>query len=611
MTAESERTSASSDDIRRRDLALRPRVRVGDALAAVPGLFVVQHAGGGKAYQYFLRGFDADHGSDVAMFVDGVPINMPTHAHGQGWIDPHFLIPELITGISASKGPYVARYGDFATAGAIDVRLADHAHESSATLQGGSFGSARAVVLFAPDLGDDWKTMLAGEVATANGPFVNPERFRKYNLFGRVTRLFPRSSLALTVMSYAGRWNASGQLPLRAMANDPFGAIDPTDGGHTERHQLSGSYRYREGAHEVNALAYAVRYRFQLFSNFTFFAGDPVNGDQIAQTDARTLGGAHFFYRYTRGAFATTVGLQGRHDEIGNGLFASTARVLRTTTTADRVSHTGLGAYLEEDARLLPFLRAVLGLRADRYDVRVRGKRRDDALLVSPKLAVVLSPARFIDLFLNYGRGFHSNDARGAVTLLAPADSFEAGTRVRGQRVELSAAVFRIDLASEMVWVGDAGTTEPKGPTRRLGAELGVRLKLAEFLFADADATFVRPRFLSGEPIPLAPTRTLTAGLAFKHRSGAFGSVRVRAIAARPAGDGLTAEGFTIVDASAGYRYRAFELALDVQNVLNSRWREVQFANASRLRGEREPQTDIHFTPGWPLTALLRLTAYY
>lgn len=640
-------TAASADEVRHRDLSLRPRVRPGDILSVVPGLFAVQHAGGGKANQYFLRGFDADHGTDIALFVDGVPINLPSHGHGQGWLDIHFLIPELVTSLSSSKGPYLARYGDFATAGAIDIRLSDHLHESSVLVQGGSFGSARTAFMTAPELGDDWSTIVAGEASTSNGPFRNPERFRRLNVFGRATRHLGPGALSLTWMSYSGGWNASGQVPLRAIGKipelpDEFGTMDPTEGGSTQRHQLSASYAYRRGDDDTRAVVYLTRYNFALFSNFTFFARDPENGDQIAQTDGRTVSGAHWFYRHTRSLgglkFASTVGFQARHDAIENTLHETRARKILGTSVDAGVSQTSVGLYAEEDAMLLPWLRVVAGLRVDRFDVSVRDRlERTDrpqasgiegATLASPKLSVVLSPAPFINMFLNYGRGFHSNDARGAVrrldpsspavTLLAVADGYEAGARLRLlDRLDIAAAVFRLDLQSETVWVGDEGTTEARGPTRRIGAELEARVKLAKWIFADADATFTRATFVqnagNANAVALAPTRTFSAGLGFKHPRGTFGSLRVRSIAARPATEdrALTAEGWTVFDASLGHRFGWFEVAADVRNVLNTRWREVQFANESRLRTESEPVRDVHFTPGWPFTALVRATAYW
>lgn len=619
--------TASSGEVRHRELSLRVRRRPGELLSVVPGLFVVQHAGGGKANQYFLRGFDADHGTDVAVFVDGVPVNMPSHGHGQGWIDLEFVIPELVQTVAYSKGPYVAKYGDFATAGAVDLRLTNHLHESSVLAAGGNFGTARTMFMVSPALGDEWSTIVAGEASTTNGPFHNPERFRKVNAFGRATRNLARGALSLTWMSYAGGWNASGQIPLRAVGKlpelpDAFGAIDPTEGGSTQRHQVSLNYGHKNGDDEARALAYAIRYSFVLFSNFTFFANDPVNGDQIAQSDDRSVLGTRWFYRHVRRVAgiesATTIGWEARYDAIDSGLFATREREVLSTTRIASVSQSSVGLYAEEELRPLSFLRIIGGARLDRYDVRA-DTAVTSAMLASPKLSFVLSPARSVDMFLSYGRGFHSNDARLAtvsrdVSLLAVADGYEVGARVRPHdSLQLAATVFRMDLASETVWVSDEGTTEPRGPSRRIGLELGARLKLAKWIFADADATLTRARFASGDAIPLAPTRTLTAGVGFKHPRGTFGGVRVRALGARPAIEdrSLVAEGWTVVDLTIGQRVQWFEVALDVRNVLNRNYREVQFANDSRLRGEPAPVADIHFTPGWPLTALLRASANF
>ncbi|MBI2391982.1 MAG: TonB-dependent receptor [Deltaproteobacteria bacterium] len=627
--------TGSEGEARARELGLRTKTRPADVLSVVPGLLTVQHAGGGKANQYFLRGFDADHGSDVAVFVDGVPINLPSHAHGQGWIDLHFLIPELVTGVAWIKGPNAVRFGDFATAGAVDLRLADHLHESSATLQAGSFGTFRALLLASPWRSDRWTTTVAGEVHGTDGPFRSKERLRRLNLFARATRELGSGALSFTWMSYAGRWNASGQIPARAVGRipelpDDFGAIDPTDGGDTQRHQASVAFRHQKGGDEVRAQLYVIRYQFELFSNFSFFANDPVAGDQIAQTDARTVVGAHASFRRTHAvgsiALTTTVGLQARNDAIESGLFASRARARLATTFDGSIAQTGLGAYAEEAAQLLPWLRISLGARLDRIDVRVRDGQSTSAgaAMLSPKLGVVTSPAPFLDMFLSWGRGFHSNDARTAtlatfdrraVTLLAKADAYEMGTRLRttDRRLELSAALFRVDLESETVWVGDEGTTEARGPTRRIGVELGARARVLDWLWADADVTFTRARFTTGEAVPLAPTRTLSAGLHAKHAIGAFGALRVRAIGARPATEdrSLIAEGWTVVDATLGLRRGPFEAAVDVRNVLGARTREVQFASTSRLRDEPAPVQDLHYTPGWPRTILGRVAVYF
>jgi hypothetical protein len=655
VKAEKGFSAASADEVRQRDLALRPRVRPGDMLEVVPGLFAVQHAGGGKANQYFLRGFDADHGTDVALFVDGVPINLVSHGHGQGYSDLNFVIPELVSTLSSQKGPYSSHYGDFATAGAVDLRYYNHLHQSSVTGQVGNFGIRRALFMVAPELGDDWSTIVAGEAYADNGPFANPEKLRRFNLFGRATRNMGFGGLTLTWMSYSGGWNASGQVPTRALGTpelpDAWGSIDPSEGGSSQRHQASIAYVYRHEEDEARALLYLVKSAFTLYSNFTFFEGDPVNGDGRQFDDDRTMIGANWSYKRTRklgeATFATTVGMQARHDAIENGLFHQTGRKIIGTLVDAGVAETSVGLYAEEDARLLPFLRLVAGVRFDRFDVNVKDHTESQdpksaassgtagSTLVSPKASMVLSPAKFIDLFLNYGRGFHSNDARGAVlrrgpnatvTLLAPATGYEAGTRLKLlDKLDLAAAVFRLDIDSEIVWLGDEGTTEARGPTRRIGLELEGRWKLLPWLFLDADATFTKATFTqnagNGNGVALAPTRTFAGGVGVKHPSGVFGSVRVRSIAARPANDGedralrpLDAEGWTLVDAEVGYRYKDLEFAVDVRNLGNRSWKEVQFANTSRTRAEVQKglpaQQDLHFTPGWPLTALGRVTYY-
>jgi len=650
-------TAASADEIRARDLSLRPRIRPSDILEVVPGLIAVQHAGGGKANEYFLRGFDADHGTDVAFFVDGVPVNMPSHGHGQGFADFHFLIPELVASVSAVKGPYYARFGDFATAGAIDLRLYDHLHESSATFAMGQYGIYRGLFMFAPELGDDWSTIVAGEAYTDQGPFTHKEQLSRFNGFGRVTRHMGPGALSLTFMTYTGAWKASGQVPLRALGTPElpteFDSIDPTEGGSTQRHQLSVAYTYRKDDDEARALLYAIRYRFSLFSNFTLFENDPIRGDQIAQDDERTVLGGHWYFKRKKAlgpiVTTTTLGLQARNDSIENGLHHSFERTILGPVVEAGVSETAVGLYGEEDLRIARWLRVVFGLRVDRFDVAVKDHLESQeppgasssgvsgATLASPKMSAVITALDDWHVYLNFGRGFHSNDARGStkrldpsnphVSLLTKGTGYELGTRVRlFGALDLAAAIFRLDLDSETVWSGDEGTTIVAGPTRRTGVEFEARMRLWKWLFLDADATFARAVFRENggaeNALALAPTRTIAAGVSVKHPNGAFGSLRVRSLGARPANDGadrlvkpLDAEGFTLFDAMAGYRWDHVEVAVDVRNLFGTKWREVQFANTSRLRSEvaagTAGQQDIHFTPGWPFTAMGRVTVYW
>lgn len=653
--------AASRVTFGRRELELRPRLRPGDVVEAVPGLFAVQHAGGGKANQYFLRGFDADHGTDVAFFVDGVPVNLPSHGHGQGFADLHFLIPELVVGLDASKGPYYADLGDFATAGAVNLRLAEKFEESYAQLSAGQYGILRGLVIASPDLGDEWRAVAAAEMDQDDGPFDNPERLRRYNVYLRATHdVGTTGKVSTTLMSYGSTWRGSGQIPVRAVCGegeagepppeaygapclDRFGNVDPSEGGGTQRHMASVAYSTSSPDAELTALAYAIAYRFTLYSNFTFFADDPVHGDEIEQDDDRTvLGGDVRLRRHLRigdARLTSTLGAQVRHDAIDTALFHDELRERLEPRVSAHVDESQIGVYAEEDLRLNRFVRLVAGVRGQRIDVAVDDRLEDlatagtktsglqGASLVLPKGMLVVSPFSALDLFADAGRGFHSNDARGVVrsnapaTLMTPALGYEVGARVvpfEGLRV--SVAAFRLDLDSELVWEGDAGTTSPSPASRRQGIELDARYHLKNWLFADLDATFTDARYRqnagNGDAVALAPTRTLTAGIGARPTFGAttpFASVRVKSIGSRPASEdgSLTAEGFTVVDANAGVRYRNVEAGIDVQNLLDAKWREVQFATTTRLAYEPVPVTGIHFSPGWPRTVMGRVAVYW
>ncbi len=651
--------AASRVHVGRRELELRPRLRPGDIVEAVPGLFAVQHAGGGKASQYFLRGFDADHGTDIAFFVDGVPVNMVSHGHGQGFTDLHFVIPELVVGVEAAKGPYYADLGNFATAGAVKMQLAESLAEHVAQVSGGSFGLRRGLVMASPTLGEDWKLMLAGEAVAQDGPFALAENLGRTNLFAKVTRdLHERGSLSVTGMSYGSSWRASGQLPLRAICGEGeagapapaafgqpctprFGFLDPSEGGVTTRTSLSVNYTYQDDSSRVKATAYALRYEFRLHSNFTFFAEDPARGDGIEQTDVRSTEGAQLEWArhwHVLGVpLVGRAGLEVRRDRVEVELWhQSPERVRLEARNRSAVGELSNAAYLELDAPLTAWLRVIAGLRGQRMDVSVRdevnatgsssGSGSRGASLALPKLSVVFAPREDWQLFVNGGRGFHSNDARGAVLrrapalLMTPAWGAEVGTRyepVRG--LKLSGAAFALDLDSELVWSGDAGVNEPSAASRRLGLELGVRYAITNVLFADADVTFTRARF-RGVPeaesaVPLAPQRTVSAGIGVRPTYGSttpFAALRVRHLGERPANEdrSLTAEGFTLVDANVGVRHRALEVGVDVQNVFDVRWREVQFATTSRLAYEPAAVAGIAMTPGWPRTVIARFALY-
>jgi len=461
-------------------------------------------------------------------------------------------------------------------------------------------------------------------------------------------------------MSYGSRWHGSGQIPARAVCGegelqnpppppgsciDRFGSIDPTEGGDTQRHMLSLKYTGTWKETDVEALAYLVRYKFSLYSNFTFFKDDPVRGDEIEQGDDRLVAGSDFRVKrrthWELFDLESTLGVQARVDTIGNALYHDQARVRVEDKVLAQVTESDVTGFAQLDVLRKKWMRWTAGARVDRFDVNVDGRVGSDSgnagkTQFSPKLMGVLSPTKWLDVYADYGRGFHSNDARGAVartnpaTLITPATGYEVGARVTpAQDFSVSAAGFLLDLQSELTWLGDEGTTQPSGRTRRYGLELGARWHYKNIFFADADFTYTQAKFRDdelpgemraggndGHEVPLAPRITFSAGAGVRKPIGQFtpfGSMRLRAIADRPATEdsSLVADGFAIVDASAGVRWKALEIGLDVQNLFNAKWREVSFATTSQLPFERAPVTGIHYTPGWPLTVMGRAAVYW
>jgi outer membrane receptor protein involved in Fe transport len=635
-------TAASSQVMRDRDFQLRSMIHPTDILKVTPGLYTGQHAGGGKANQYFLRGFDADHGTDIALWVDGMPVNNVSHAHGQGYADLHFVIPELIEKVEVHKGPYFVEYGDFATAGAVRLDTRKIFTENMMSFTVGSFDTYRYFNVVTSKE-SPFKPTLAAEIYSSNGPFDNPERLKRYNLFFRSSFVeTSRSSLALTLMSYGSGWNGSGQIPLREVEAgrlDRFGSIDPSEGGNSQRHSASLSYasKPRDGD-EWKASAYLIHYRLALFSNFTFFANDPVNGDQIEQDDQRATAGFQSTYRIERDAlgktWATVFGVQARNDSVHTELNNTVNRQRLSQVVDADIREGSLAAYLQEEVTPITWLRLIGGVRADYYGFDVEdhlqvlpaaattGTAQD--YIVSPKGNAILTPKENWDIYLNYGEGFHSNDARGVVQVVDPvtpltkARGYEAGSRVKvWDRWDVAFALWRLDLDNEIVWVGDAGTTEPRGKTKRYGIDGEIRYAVLDGLWADLDITHSKARFVSnagnGDAVALAPTLTISGGLVVKHPSGFFGSFRVEHLDDRPAteDESLTAEGFTVFNLTSGFSRGSWEVRLDIPNLFNENWREAQFANDSRLVFEPSPVTDIHFVPGAPRSYLGTVRYYF
>jgi outer membrane receptor protein involved in Fe transport len=624
-------STATEQTLRQKDFELRPTTTPSDILRLVPGLFISQHQGGGKADQIFLRGFDADHGTDVAVFIDGIPVNFVTHGHGQGYADLHWLIPEIVDHVEVYKGPYFVQFGDFNTAGAVNIVTKRQDKDSTLTAIGGSYNIQRGLAIFSPPEGTPLKPFIAVEAYHELGPFKNPEDFVRYNVFSKFTLLSnANSNLSLTGTFFQSSWNASGEIPLREVKAGRLGwfdAIDPSEGGKTERQNLNLVYNYADAHQSFNAQAWASRYRFDLFSNFTFsenFAF-PV-GDEIEQTDKRLMGGSYLNYKRNYMLWEipteTLVGFSSRTDHARVGLFHAIKGRRDTVTSDSLIDQTNLAWYVQQEFRPSSWLRAQIGARLDKFffDVRrqggsnVSGKVED--FIASPKLNVVLSPfadnavAKRSEIYLNFGSGFHSNDAREVVsdpskTALPRALGGEVGFRTKlYDRFDVAIDYWGLNLASELVWAGDDGTTEPKGRTQRHGIEGEFRYQILDWLSADLDISYTFSRFVkTGETVPLAPHFLAYGGITARHPSGIEGRIQMRHVGNRWGDEEGTSviDRYTIFDLLAKYKWRRYEFLFSINNLANTRWKAAQFFHESQLPG-KPAVNDIHFTPGEPLT---------
>jgi outer membrane receptor protein involved in Fe transport len=609
VTGVAPRTAASSSTFRPEEFAFQIVESPAQALRAVPGLLTAQHAGGGKADQYLLRGFDADHGTDLALYFDGIPVNLVSHAHGQGYADLHFVIPEALETVDVYKGPYFAEFGNLAPAGALQLQLREAFDESFVRLQAGNFNTQRVVAGFSPQLRRG-RGFLAVEGLRTDGPFQNEQNLHRANLITRWTlpvrqgRPGVDEKVSFLFTAYDGKWNGSGQIPLREVQAgrlDRFGSIDPTEGGRSSRFNFGVSHQRLWGNHLWKSQLYGVRYDLNLFSNFTFFDRDEVSGDGILQRDRRWMWGGKSQYGYlhrVRGRPAmATAGFEWRQDHIHGGLFYQAGRRVLGTERHDRIMERDAAFYVQEEVDVTSWMKTILGVRHDRFSF---GRS-----MTGPKASLILTPRAGLDLFLNYGRGFHSNDARAAT--LAAADGYELGLRRKlGDRLEVSAAYWWLDLAGELVWVGDEGTTELRGPTRRHGPEVEVKWRLARNLYWDANVSWTRARFRENrEHIPRAPAFLVGSGLAWRGPGKLAGNFRMRHVGAHALieDNSFRAEPLTVADLGLRYQLRGgWALLASVENLFNAAYKDAQSYFPSRLRHEPRAVWDNHFTPGNPFT---------
>ncbi|WP_452220519.1 TonB-dependent receptor [Lacinutrix salivirga] len=620
------------------DLQTTPVRSSQEVLRKVPGLIIGQHAGGGKAEQIFLRGFDIDHGTDIALSVDGMPVNMVSHAHGQGYSDLHFLIPETVKNIEFGKGPYAAHKGDFSTAGYVDFETKNNINNSQVTLEYGDFNSLRTVGLFdILDKNSNQNAYVALEYIAFDGPYQSPQNFNRLNLLGKYnTYLKGNDKLSLTLSHFTSRWDASGQIPQRAIDNgtiDRFGAIDDTEGGETSRSNINIQYNavLNEDT-QLKTNAYYSKYDFELYSNFTFFLEDPINGDQIKQKEDRSIFGfnselkkEHYYSNFN----ATYTGGFGVRHDINNDVELSHTLNRRETLNFIQlgdINQTNIFGYFNTEFEFGKFVVAP-ALRLDYFKFLYNDQlattyetQSETKTTLSPKLNVLYNQNENLQWFLKSGISFHSNDTRVVVAnngkdVLPKAYGTDLGFVWKPlPKLAVNTAAWYLFLEQEFVYVGDAGIVEPSGKTERYGLDLGLRYQFNDWLYFDTDATLTKARSIDapdGEDyIPLAPDFTMSGGLSLNNYKNFSGGIRYRYLDDRPANEdnSIIADGYFITDFNINYTIGKLTLGVIVENIFDVEWKETQFATESRLQNEAQPVEEIHFTPGTPFFIKSSLT---
>ncbi len=637
--------SATVGTVTAEQLENRPIQRPGELIEVVPGLIVSQHSGEGKANQYYLRGFNLDHGTDIAISLDGVPVNQPTHGHGQGWADLNFLIPELVEAVQYKKGPYYAEVGDFSSAGAVNIRYAESLDQDLLSATVGQYGYYR---LLAAKSGDfmDGTLLYALELGVDDGPWEVPQDLRKLNSVIRYSRGDRARGMSITAMAYDNRWTATDQIPLRAVEQGlvgRFGSLDPTDAGFAHRVALSAE-GWNNGPDRSDHLLIYVKDDFlNLYSNFTYYMEDPVNGDQFQQVDNRRTYGLKasrsWLTPFANVDSETEVGVQIRYDDIDVSLHKTKERQRLSTVRADQVGLGAYGVFAKNDARWNDWLRTIAGIRADLRRGSVESNLPANSgeaseSLVSPKLSVVLGPWSKTEYFVNVGRGYHSNDARGAtmtvdptdpnqsvdkVDLLVPATGFDLGLRTAIlPKTQLALALWRLDMDSELLFVGDAGMTEPSRPSRRTGVEVSAYVTPVRHLIADVDLAYSQARFTDSDPagdrIPGAVEGVASAGLTYNPPRGWNGGLRVRYFGPRPLveDNSVRSEATFTAAADVGYRFKkGLEASVEIINLFDAQDSAIDYYYESQLKNETSPQPDIHFHPVLPRMVRASLVARF
>ncbi len=622
------------------DLDLNPVRNTQELMRLVPGLFIAQHAGGGKAEQIFLRGFDVDHGTDVEVSVDGMPVNMVSHAHGQGYADAHFIIPETINNIDFGAGPYYTSHGNLNTAGYVAFSTYNNIPASRIQVEGGRFNTFRTLAMI--DLlkknKDKQSAYIAGDFYYTDGPTINRQNFNRFNFFGKYNlSITDHTQLTASASMFKSKWDASGQIPERAVSSgliDRFGSIDPSEGGITERYNANIllAHTFTNGMVWENQ-GYFIRNKFSLFSNFTFFANDSVNGDAINQAERRNIFGyttkLSRNYLFNDWSLKSTYGAGIRYDAtFDSKLTKVVKRQFLSNVKLGNIREANAYSYIQQQISSGKWL-IDAGVRLDylHFDyldkLSVIQNPSQGKTIVSPKLNIQYTVNPTLQLYVKSGKGFHSNDTRVVTAnngkeILPAAYGGDIGFILKPvNNLFMNIAVWYLHLNQEFVYVGDDGNVEPSGKTRREGIDLIVRYQFSKNIFANVNLNVTKPRAIGpakGEDyIPLAPSFTSIGGLFYKAAKGFNGGLTYRYIKSRPADEvnSIVAKGYFLLDASLNYTTPKYEMGLAVENLLNVKWNEAQFATGSRLRDEPSPVTELNFTPGTPFFARLKMAIFF
>lgn len=619
----------------------RPISRTGEILEFVPGMIVTQHSGSGKANQFYLRGFNLDHGTDFATYVDEMPVNMRTHAHGQGYTDLNFMIPELVSHLHYKKGPYSAEEGDFSSAGVARMHLVNRLPQGIASLTVGSYDYQR--LLLANSLAvADGHLLYALDVNHYDGPWQVAEGVKKYNGLLRYSVGDAHDSMTLTAMAYHNQWNSTDQIPLRALRSGQLGrfdAVDPSDGGDSSRYSVSFAKQHRDQQGSWQVSAYAVRSALDLYSNFTYFLNDPVNGDQFNQSEKRTMLGVNASKSWLGELAGMTMenklGLQTRYDKLSPVALYNSAQTQRLSLIrSDKVEESSAGLFAENTLWWHEKLRTVAGLRYDRYQFDVKSSINGNSGnisdgITSPKLSVIFGPWASTEFFYNIGKGFHSNDARGTtqtrlangsaaspVTPLVSTRCSEVGVRTEWiPGLQSSLALWQLDIDSELLFIGDAGETEPSRASRRTGVEWNNHYVVNDWLLLDMDLSLSKARFTEHDPagqyIPGSINKVASLGATVTNWGNWFGSLQLRYFGPRPLieDNSVRSNSTFLTYARVGYRITPkTTMTLDVFNLFNRKASDIDYYYESQLRGEATPVADKHFHPVEPRAARLTLT---